>query len=141
MNTYKAPLKDMKFVLFDVLNAEKTYADLEFAQTDRELLDAVLEEAAKFAETVLAPINGSGDEEGCHHDKSTGAVRTPAGFAEAYRQFVDAGWNGLSAPEAFGGQGLPESIACAFKADWMIGPLPNSCALSLRFRERENLLG
>ncbi len=115
MNTYKAPLKDMKFVLFDVLNAEQTYADLNFANADRELLDAVLEEAAKFAETVLAPINGSGDEEGCHHDKTRGEVRTPAGFAEAYRQFVDAGWNGLSAPEAFGGQGLPESIACAFK--------------------------
>ncbi|MBP7891572.1 MAG: acyl-CoA dehydrogenase N-terminal domain-containing protein, partial [Arenimonas sp.] len=71
MNTYKAPLNDMKFVLFDVLNAEKTYTDLEFNQADRELLDAVLEEAAKFAETVLAPINGSADEEGCHHEKST----------------------------------------------------------------------
>ena len=107
MNTYKAPLKDMKFVLFDVLNAEQTYADLNFANADRELLDAVLEEAAKFAETVLAPINGSGDEEGCHHDKTRGEVRTPAGFAEAYRQFVDAGWPSLSCDPAFGGQGLP----------------------------------
>lgn len=115
MNRYQAPLKDMHFVLFDVLGVENIYADLKFANAERELLEAVLEEAAKFAETVLAPLNASGDTEGCHYDKTCGIVRTPAGFVEAYQQFVAAGWNGLSAPEAFGGQGLPESIAGAFK--------------------------
>jgi len=115
MNTYKAPLKDMKFVLFDVLKAGRTYQDLRFTNADPDLLDAVLEEAAKFAENVLAPINKSGDSEGCHFDKDTGAVRTPAGFREAYRQFVEAGWSGLTASEALGGQALPESIACVFK--------------------------
>ena len=115
MNAYKAPLKDMKFVLFDVLNAGQSYQDLGFANADPDLLDAVLEEAAKFAENVLAPLNRSGDQEGCHFDKSTGAVRTPAGFREAYTQFVEAGWSGLTASEALGGQALPESIACVFK--------------------------
>jgi alkylation response protein AidB-like acyl-CoA dehydrogenase len=115
MNSYKTPLKDMKFVLFDVLKAGQTYQDLHFANADPELLDAVLEEAAKFAENVLAPINDSGDSEGCRFDKDTGAVRTPAGFREAYRQFVEAGWSGLTASEALGGQALPESIACVFK--------------------------
>ncbi len=115
MNTYKAPLKDMKFVLFDLLQAERTYRDLDVAAADRELLDAVLEEAARFAETVLAPINAVGDQEGCRFDRDTGAVATPSGFREAYAQFVEAGWSGLTAPEAFGGQGLPESLACVFK--------------------------
>ena len=115
MNTYKAPLKDMKFVLFDVLKAEQIYQDLNYSNADSELLDAVLEEAAKFTETVLAPLNHSGDSEGCHYDKDTGAVSTPAGFREAYQQFVEAGWSGLTASEALGGQALPESIACVFK--------------------------
>src|SRR5574343_733227 len=115
MNTYKAPLKDMKFVLFDLLQAERTDRDLDFAAADRELLDAVLEEAARFAETVLAPINAVGDQEGCRFDRDTGAVATPSGFREAYAQFVEAGWSGLTAPEAFGSQGLPESLACVFK--------------------------
>ncbi|GAB2998082.1 acyl-CoA dehydrogenase [Arenimonas maotaiensis] len=115
MNTYKAPLKDMKFVLFDLLKAERTYRELDLAAADRELSDAVLEEAAKFAETVLAPINADGDREGCRFDRDTGAVATPPGFREAYAQFVEGGWSGLTAPEAFGGQGLPESLACVFK--------------------------
>ncbi len=115
MNTYKAPLKDMKFVLFDLLKAERTYRELDFAAADRELLDAVLEEAAKFAETVLAPLNADGDREGCRFDRDSGAVATPPGFREAYAQFVEGGWSGLTAPEEFGGQGLPESLACVFK--------------------------
>jgi alkylation response protein AidB-like acyl-CoA dehydrogenase len=115
MNTYKAPLKDMKFVLFDVLKAGQIYKDLSYSNADSELLDAVLEEAAKFTENVLAPLNHSGDGEGCHYDKDTGAVSTPAGFREAYKQFVEAGWSGLTASEALGGQALPESIACVFK--------------------------
>ena len=115
MNTYKAPLDDMKFVLFDLLKAGQAYQAMGFANADPDLLDAVLDEAAKFAENVLAPLYQSGDQTGCDFDKSTGAVRTPAGFREAYRQFVEAGWSGLTASEALGGQALPESIACVFK--------------------------
>ena len=115
MNTYKAPLDDMKFVLFDLLRAGQAYQTLGFANADPDLLDAVLEEAAKFAEQVLAPLYQSGDKAGCHFDKNTGAVHTPAGFREAYQQFVEAGWSGLTASESLGGQALPESIACVFK--------------------------
>jgi hypothetical protein len=115
MNTYKAPLKDMKFVLFDVLKAQQHYQELDYANADPDLLDAVLEEAAKFTENVLAPLNRSGDSEGCRFDKDTGRVSTPSGFREAYKQFVEAGWSGLTASEALGGQALPESVACVFK--------------------------
>jgi len=115
MNTYKAPLKDMQFVLFNVLNAEQQYSALKFENTERELLEAILQEAANFAENVLAPINGSGDAEGCHFDKDTGKVRTPAGFKQAYSQFVESGWSGLTASDTLGGQGMPESLACVFK--------------------------
>jgi alkylation response protein AidB-like acyl-CoA dehydrogenase len=115
MNTYKAPLKEMKFVLFDVLQAQQAYQQLNYANADRDLLDAVLEEAAKFTETVLAPLNRSGDSEGCRFDKDTGQVNTPTGFKQAYAQFVEAGWSGLTASEALGGQALPESVACVFK--------------------------
>ncbi|HWR95116.1 MAG TPA: acyl-CoA dehydrogenase C-terminal domain-containing protein [Arenimonas sp.] len=115
MNTYKAPLKDMKFVMFDLLQAEQCYRQLGFDNADRELLDAVLEEAAKFTEQVLAPLNGSGDRQGCRFDKDSGAVTTPDGFKQAYQQFVDGGWSGLTASETLGGQGLPESLAAVFK--------------------------
>ena len=115
MNTYNAPLKDMKFVLFDVLQAEQTFQQLGFVNADRDLLDAVLEEAAKFSEQILAPINANGDQQGCRFDKASGTVQTPDGFKQAYQQFVDAGWSGLTASEALGGQDLPESIACVFK--------------------------
>ncbi len=115
MNTYNAPLKDMKFVLFDVLKAEQIYTGLQFENSDRELLNAVLEEAAKFSETVLAPINASGDKQGCHFNPADGSVTTPDGYRQAYKQFVESGWSALTAPEALGGQHLPESIGGVFK--------------------------
>lgn len=115
MNTYKAPLKDMKFVMFDLLQVEQCYRQLGFANAERELLDAVFEEAAKFTEQVLAPLNDTGDRQGCRFDKGSGAVATPEGFKQAYRQFVDGGWSGLTAAEELGGQGLPESVAAVFK--------------------------
>ncbi|MFA5899696.1 MAG: acyl-CoA dehydrogenase N-terminal domain-containing protein, partial [Hyphomicrobium sp.] len=99
MNSYSAPLRDIRFVLFDVLGAEALYQRLGMAHAQRDLLDAVLDEAAKFTETVLAPLNVVGDEHGCVYDKNTGAVATPAGFKEAYAQFGAAGWTGLTAPE------------------------------------------
>jgi alkylation response protein AidB-like acyl-CoA dehydrogenase len=115
MNNYTAPQRDMKFALYDVLESEKLFATLGIANADRELMDAVLEEAAKFTQTVLAPLNSVGDEAGCIYDKTTGAVTTPPGFKEAYAQFVDGGWSGLTAPEAMGGQDLPESLGAVVK--------------------------
>lgn len=115
MNNYIAPQRDMKFALFDVLESEKLFAKLGIANADRDTMDAVLEEAAKFTQTVLTPLNAIGDEHGCVHDKNTGAVSTPPGFKEAYAQFVDGGWSGLTAPEAMGGQDLPESLGAVVK--------------------------
>ncbi|MBP6596593.1 MAG: acyl-CoA dehydrogenase C-terminal domain-containing protein [Arenimonas sp.] len=115
MNRYTAPLRDMKFALYDVIEADKLYAHLGIASAQRDLLDAVMDEAARFTQTVLAPLNGVGDEHGCVHDKATGSVTTPPGFKEAYAQFVDGGWSGLTAPEAMGGQDLPESFGAAVK--------------------------
>ena len=115
MNNYTAPLRDLRFALFDVIGAEALYQKLGIANADRELLDAVLDEAAKFTQGVLAPLNAVGDEQGCVFDKTTGAVTTPPGFKEAYAQFVEGGWTGLTAPEAMGGQHLPESLGAAVK--------------------------
>jgi alkylation response protein AidB-like acyl-CoA dehydrogenase len=115
MNSYKAPLADIRFALFDLIGAEALYARLGFDTAQRDVLDAVLEEAAKFTENVLAPLNQVGDREGCTHDRQTGEVRTPTGFRDAYRQFIDGGWNGLTSPEDYGGQGLPESLGAALK--------------------------
>jgi alkylation response protein AidB-like acyl-CoA dehydrogenase len=108
MTLYKAPLDDMRFTLYDVLGAEAVLARLDGGEAHtRDLLDAVLDEAARFNEQVLAPLNASGDQEGCHYDKATASVTTPKGFKEAYRQYADGGWAGLTAAETFGGQGLP----------------------------------
>jgi alkylation response protein AidB-like acyl-CoA dehydrogenase len=115
MNRYTAPVRDMKFALYDVIEADKLYARLGIEHAQRDLLDAVMDEAAKFTQTVLAPLNGVGDEVGCAYDKATGAVTTPPGFKEAYAQFVEGGWAGITAPEAMGGQDLPESFGAALK--------------------------
>jgi len=115
MNNYKAPQRDMQFALFDVLGAQALYDRLGFENAQRDVLDAVLAEGARFTEQVLAPVNQSGDAEGCHYDKASGAVTAPKGFKEAYAQFVDGGWSGLTAAEALGGQGLPESFGAALK--------------------------
>ena len=114
MSRYAAPLREMRYVLYDVLGGEAHFASLHGADgTNRELVDAVLDEAAKFNEQVLAPLNQSGDREGCHWD--AGRVTTPKGFKEAYRQFVDGGWSGLTAPAAYGGQELPEIVGAIVK--------------------------
>jgi len=116
MTRYAAPLADMRFVLFDLLDVEKQYARLPGGDAaTRDTLEAIFDEAAKFCEQVLAPINSSADEEGCTLDKATGNVTTPKGFKEAYRQYVDGGWSSLNAPQAYGGQHLPESIGAPIK--------------------------
>jgi butyryl-CoA dehydrogenase len=113
----------MRFVLHELLEAERLAELPGYEEATPDLVDAVLEEGAKLAETVLLPINRSGDEEGCVLEN--GVVRTPKGFKEAYDQFTEAGWTGLSAAPAYGGQGLPAMVGIAF--DEMI------CATNLSF--------
>ena len=113
MNAYKAPLADIRFALFDVLDSEAAFARLGFADANRELVDAILEEGARFTETVIAPLNHVGDEQGCSLDKATGKVTTPPGFRAAYRAFVDGGWPALACTPDAGGQGLPQVLNMA----------------------------
>lgn len=106
---YKVPLKELKFVMDEVLEMPEHY--LKFTKghaAEPELVDAVLQEAAKFCENELVPLNKVGDEEGCHFNN--GEVKTPSGFKTAYDQYVANGWPALCAPPEFGGQGMPESI-------------------------------
>jgi len=114
MTIYKAPLDEQRFTLFDLLGAEAVLTRLEGgAEHGRELLDAVLEEAGKLAEQVLAPTNESGDAEGCHYDKASRSVTTPKGFKAAFKAFAEGGWAGLTARESFGGQALPGVLGIA----------------------------
>ncbi|MFC4528568.1 acyl-CoA dehydrogenase C-terminal domain-containing protein [Dyella halodurans] len=114
MTIYKAPLDDQRFALFDVLGAEAVLTKLQGGEGHtRDLLDAVLEEAGRLSEAVLAPTNASGDEEGCHFDKATQTVTTPKGFKAAFKAFADGGWTGLTQAEHFGGQALPNTIGTA----------------------------
>ncbi|MFC3816608.1 acyl-CoA dehydrogenase C-terminal domain-containing protein [Lysobacter sp. GCM10012299] len=115
MSSYNAPLADMRFVLFDVLGAEAQFQRMGFNDATRDVLDAVLDEAARFTETVLAPLNGVGDRDGCKLDQATGQVTTPPGFKQAYAQFVEGGWSGLTSPAEFGGQGMPHAAGVPLK--------------------------
>ena len=110
MSSYKAPLDDIRFALFDVLDSEAAFARLGFADANRELVDAVLDEAARFSETVLAPLNRIGDEVGCTFDPATGDVAVPPGFKHAFDQFVEGGWTGLTNAPEHGGQGMPATL-------------------------------
>ncbi len=110
MTTYKAPLRDMQFVMQDLLNFEKHYQTLPACdEVNQELIDAILSEASKFAEEIIAPLNAVGDEAGCKMSED-GEVTTPPGFKEAYQQYVDGGWPSLDQPSRYGGQDLPMSI-------------------------------
>ncbi|MHB8177088.1 MAG: acyl-CoA dehydrogenase [Vulcanimicrobiaceae bacterium] len=107
MSTYRAPLRDMQFVLRELAGIDEIGKLPGYGETAG-VLDSVLEEAAKFATGVLDRLNTVGDREGCHWND--GAVTTPTGFKEAYKQFADAGWIGLPVPEKYGGQGLPQTL-------------------------------
>lgn len=109
MTDYKAPLQDIQFVRNDVLDFESHYQNLPgFDEATPDLENAILEEAAKLAESVVAPLNSIGDQQGC--TLKDNIVTTPDGFKEAYEQYVEGGWPSLSAPEAWGGQNLPASM-------------------------------
>ena len=109
MPAYKAPLSDMHFLLDEVFDFPAHYAELSNGgDADPDTVSAILDECARYCEEVLSPLYASGDAEGCTYDN--GEVRTPKGYKEAYQQFIDAGWQGLSYSEEYGGQGLPMSL-------------------------------
>jgi alkylation response protein AidB-like acyl-CoA dehydrogenase len=108
MGQYVAPLRDMQFVLHELLHVEEELKQLpKHAEIDADIIDQVLEEGGKFCSEVLFPLNHTGDREGCHYDKAAKTVTTPKGFKEAYKQYVDGGWAALSCDPEYGGQGLP----------------------------------
>lgn len=109
MPAYKAPLRDMEFVMNDLLDMEAHYKSLAgCTELTPDTLKAILDSGAQFSEEVLAPLNRVGDEQGCRFEN--GEVTTPEGFREAFRQYGADGWQSLSIPEAEGGQGLPSSV-------------------------------
>ncbi len=108
MATYKAPLRDISFVLHELWQFEDLAQLPGYEEATRDLVDAVLEEGAKFCENELFPLNRSGDEEGCTYEN--GVVRTPKGFKEAYDAFAEGGWLSLSFDPEYGGQGLPKAL-------------------------------
>ena len=108
MPAYHAPLRDIRFVLNEVLKVEQLTEIPDFVDATPDVIDAILEEAAKFCSQELQPLNHPGDEEGCHFDNGT--VTTPKGFKEAYAKFVEGSWAGLPCDPAYGGQGLPKAI-------------------------------
>ncbi|WP_269630113.1 acyl-CoA dehydrogenase C-terminal domain-containing protein [Pelomonas sp. BJYL3] len=108
MPTYTPPLRDMQFVMHELLNVVDELKMLPaHADIDADTINAVLEEGGKFCAEVIAPLNLSGDAEGCKLDKTTHEVTPPKGFKEAYKQYVEGGWPALSCDPAYGGQGLP----------------------------------
>ena len=113
MSSYRSPVTDLRFALNDVLGAQALFARLGYAEVTDDVIDAVLEEGARFSDTVLAPLNAIGDEVGCRHDPATGDVVAPPGFKEAFDLFVQGGWPGLSNAVEHGGQGMPHTLGAA----------------------------
>ncbi len=116
MSAYVAPLKDMRFVLNELAGLAEVAKLPGFEEAAPDTVDAILEEASKFASEVLDPINFSGDQEGSK--LSDGEVRTPRGFRDAYRKFCDGGWNALPFEHEWGGQGLPRLVSTPVQEMW-----------------------
>jgi alkylation response protein AidB-like acyl-CoA dehydrogenase len=115
MPRYQPPLRDMQFVLHELLQIEGAFAQLPaHAELDVDTINQVLEEGGKFTAEVLFPLNHAGDREGCQFDAASHSVITPKGFKDAYRQYVEAGWPSLACDPEFGGQGLPITLNNAF---------------------------
>ncbi|MGO1233403.1 MAG: acyl-CoA dehydrogenase C-terminal domain-containing protein [Marinobacter sp.] len=128
MPEYKAPLRDIKFVMNELLDSEQHYANLEGAEdATPDMIDAIVQEGAKFCEQVLSPLNQVGDKEGCTLNE--GGVKTPTGFKEAYQQYVEGGWPSITADPNYGGQGLPHSLSLTISemvgtSNWSWGMYP-----------------
>ena len=111
MTVYQAPVRDLRFVLDELLGVASLTALPRYREFSSDLAASVIDEAARFAQDVLAPINRVGDSSGASfHD---GVVQMPAGFRRAYQQYIEGGWTQLAAPSEFGGQGAPLSLAVA----------------------------
>ncbi|MCL7946056.1 acyl-CoA dehydrogenase C-terminal domain-containing protein [Marinobacter sp. ATCH36] len=128
MPDYKAPLRDIRFVMTELLDSEQHYANLEGAEdATPDMVDAIIGEGAKFCEQVLSPLNQVGDKEGCTWSED--GVKTPTGFKEAYQQYVEGGWPSMTADPNYGGQGLPHSLGLVMSemvgtANWSFGMYP-----------------
>ncbi|HKO89018.1 MAG TPA: acyl-CoA dehydrogenase [Burkholderiales bacterium] len=116
MSEYHAPLRDMRFVLQHLAGIDEIAQLPQCGDANMELVDQILDESARFANEVLSPLNRVGDEQGA--TLKGDEVETPTGFKEAYRQFIEAGWNGLQFPSEFGGQGLPKIVATPVMEMW-----------------------
>jgi alkylation response protein AidB-like acyl-CoA dehydrogenase len=111
MAQYTPPLRDMQFLLEELLQVQTQYKAMPaHGDLDKETVQAVLQEAGKFASEVIFPLNGVGDRQGCQYNSATRELRTPDGFKQAYQQFVAGGWPALSCDPQYGGQGLPHTI-------------------------------
>ncbi|WP_445157170.1 acyl-CoA dehydrogenase C-terminal domain-containing protein [Halomonas sp. E14] len=144
MPDYQAPLRDLRFVMDEMLDYPAHYASLPGGEeASPDVVAAILEEGARFARDVLLPLNQSGDQEGCLLEG--GEVRTPKGFKQAYQQYVEGGWPSLAADPAHGGQGLPHSLAmvlnemvCSTNLAWGMYPgLSHGAADALRHHGTE----
>lgn len=128
MPTFKAPTKDINFVMNDVLDFQAHYSNIPAgSEATPEMVSAILDECAKFTEQELFPLYQTGDEQGCKFEN--GKVTTPDGFKEAYQKWVEGGWQGLSHPVEYGGQGLPLSLGMikaelVGTANWSWGMYP-----------------
>ncbi|SES99497.1 MULTISPECIES: acyl-CoA dehydrogenase C-terminal domain-containing protein [Marinobacter] len=128
MPEYKAPLRDIQFVMNELLGSEQHYAALEGAEdATPDMVNAIIQEGAKFCEQVLSPLNQVGDREGCTWSED--GVKTPTGFREAYQQYVEGGWPSMTSDPEYGGQGLPGSVGLVMSemvgtANWSWGMYP-----------------
>lgn len=136
---YKAPIRDIKFVMHELLNFEDHYKTIPaYAETDKDTLDSFVEAGASFAENELSPLNRSGDEEGCTFNN--GVVTTPKGFKEAYQQFCELGFPSLCADVEYGGQGMPISLGSVINemtgaANWSFSMYPGLSEGAIRTLE------
>ncbi len=135
MASYTAPLRDMRFALFELHESDAIAALPGYEEMTRDLLDPVLDEAAKLCAEVIHPLNRPGDEEGCRFEN--GVVRTPKGFVEAYRLFRDGGWAGFASKPEWGGMGLPhmvgtliEEMLCGSNLSFSLYPLLSQGAVN-----------
>ncbi|NOT42746.1 MAG: acyl-CoA dehydrogenase, partial [Alphaproteobacteria bacterium] len=114
--TYHAPVKQLRFALEAVANLPRLFGNSAYGELSADLVDAVLEEAGRFAGEVIAPLNRTADKEGARLEN--GKVLLPSGFDAAYKKFVANGWNAITGPAEFGGQAMPHAVGIAVQEMW-----------------------